>query len=214
MTDPAASSELSQQYYREGFELLKLEHFVESLEKFGKSAELRNKTTPDMYRNQGWCLFRLAEQDAFVLEWKSAEEKFQQAKRFYERALAGFLQMKQQDPSESFSQRLKLRMSDCRRRIAQISGYLEFFTRRKAWVAVNGDISVKESSIAIEAKRTSDRLVGQSMEQVKRVQDAMNSLMGRFLKEPTPPNKAAAEESSETSEEADESVGATESQRA
>jgi hypothetical protein len=62
MTDPAASSELSQQYYREGFELLKLEHFVESLEKFGKSAELRNKTTPDMYRNQGWCLFRLAEQ--------------------------------------------------------------------------------------------------------------------------------------------------------
>ena len=164
MTDPAASSELSQQYYREGFELLKLEHFVESLEKFGKSAELRNKTTPDMYRNQGWCLFRLAEQDAFVLEWKSAEEKFQQAKRFYERAIAGFLQMKQQDQSESFSQRLKLRMSDCRRRIAQISGYLEFFTRRKAWVAVNGDISVKESSITIEAKRTSDRLVGQSME--------------------------------------------------
>jgi tetratricopeptide (TPR) repeat protein len=212
MTDPAASSELSQQYYREGFELLKLEHFVESLEKLGKSAELRNKTTPDMYRNQGWCLFRLAEQDAFVLEWKSAEEKFQQAKRFYERALAGFLQMKQQDQSESFSQRLKLRMSDCRRRIAQIGGYLEFFTRRKAWVAVNGDISVKESSIAIEAKRTSDRLVGQSMEQVKRVQDAMNSLMGRFLKEPTP-NKAAAEEPSETSEEADKSVGATESQR-
>jgi hypothetical protein len=121
--------------------------------------------------------------------------------------------MKQQDPSESFSQRLKLRMSDCRRRIAQISGYLEFFTRRKAWVAVNGDISVKESSIAIEAKRTSDRLVGQSMEQVKRVQDAMNSLMGRFLKEPTP-NKASAEESSDTSEAADESVGATESQRA
>ena len=146
-------------------------------------------------------------------EWKSAEEKFQQAKRFYERAIAGFLQMKQQDQSESFSQRLKLRMSDCRRRIAQISGYLEFFTRRKAWVAVNGDISVKESSITIEAKRTSDRLVGQSMEQVKRVQDAMNSLMGRFLKEPTP-NKAAAEEPSETSEEADKSVGATESQRA
>ena len=63
-----------------------------------------------MYRNQGWCLFRLAEQDAFVLEWKSAEEKFQQAKRFT-RAIAGFLQMKQQDQSESFSQRLKLRMS-------------------------------------------------------------------------------------------------------
>ena len=213
MTDPAASSELSQQYYHEGFELLKLEHFVESLERFGKSAELRNKTTPDMYRNQGWCLFRLAEQDTFVLEWKSAEEKFQQAKRFYERALAGFLQMKQQDQSESFSQRLKLRMSDCRRRIAQISGYLEFFTRRKAWIAVNGDISVKESSITIEAKRTSDRLVGQSMEQVKRVQDAMNSLMGRFLKEPTP-NKAAAGETLETPGEADESVGATESQRA
>ena len=104
-------------------------------------------------------------------------------------------------------------MSDCRRRIAQISGYLEFFTRRKVWIAVNGDVSVKESSITIEAKRTSDRLVGQSMEQVKRVQDAMNSLMGRFLKEPTP-NKAATEESSETSEEADKSVGATESQRA
>ena len=49
------------------------------------------------------------------------------------------------------------------------------------------------------------------MEQVKRVQDAMNSLMGRFLKEPTP-NKAAAEEASETSAEADKSVGATESQ--
>ena len=213
MTDPAASYELSQQYYHEGFELLKLEHFVESLERFGKSAELRNKTTPDMYRNQGWCLFRLAEQDTFVLEWRSAEEKFQQAKRFYERALAGFLQMKQQDQSESFSQRLKLRMSDCRLRIAQISGYLEFFTRRKAWIVVNGDISVKESSITIEAKRTSDRLVGQSMEQVKRVQDAMNSLMGRFLKEPTP-NKAAAGETLETPREADESVGATESQRA
>jgi tetratricopeptide (TPR) repeat protein len=213
MTDLAASSDISQQYYREGFELLKLEHFVESLEKFGKSAELRNKTTPDMYRNQGWCLFRLAEQDTFVLEWKSAEEKFQQAKRFYERALAGFLQMKQQDQSKSFSQRLKLRMSDCRCRIAQIGGYLEFFTRRKAWIAINGDISVKESSIKIEAKRTSDRLVGQSREQVKRVQDAMNSLMGRFLKEPTP-NKATAEEASETTEEADESVGATESQRA
>ena len=45
MTDPAASSELSQQYYREGFELLKLEHFVESLEKFGKSAELQQDHT-------------------------------------------------------------------------------------------------------------------------------------------------------------------------
>ena len=51
------------------------------------------------------------------------------------------------------------------------------------------------------------------MEQVKRVQDAMNSLMGRFLKEPTP-NKAAAGETLETPGEADESVGATESQRA
>ena len=82
MTDPAASSELSQQYYREGFELLKLEHFVESLEKFGKSAELRNKTTPDMYRNQGWCLFRLAEQDAFVLEWKVQKKNFSRQSAF------------------------------------------------------------------------------------------------------------------------------------
>jgi hypothetical protein len=61
MTDLTTSSKLSQQYYREGFELLKLEHFVKSLDKFGKSAELHNKTTPYIYRNQGWYLFHLAE---------------------------------------------------------------------------------------------------------------------------------------------------------
>jgi hypothetical protein len=122
--------------------------------------------------------------------------------------------MKKQDQSESSGQRLKLRMSDCRRWITQISGYLEFFKRRNAWVAVNGNISVKESSIVIEAKRTSDRLVGQPLEQVNPVQNAINSLMGRFHKEPNL-NKTSAREGSETSEEVDEwPSGATEVQRA
>lgn len=184
----------SQQYYLEGCSLLKAEKFIEAIEKFGKSAELRNETTPDMYRNQGWCLFRLAEQDAFQLQWKNAEEKFQQARHFYERAYTGFVPMREQERSEDFFKRLKLRLGDCRQRMVQIDAHLDFYLRRKQWVDVHGDVAIVESSLTIEAKRASDKLVGQSKEQVKKIQTAMNSLMGRLLNEPVPPTPATPQD--------------------
>jgi hypothetical protein len=186
-TESPSPQEQSEQLYQDGCNALKSEEFVNAIEMFGKSAELRQETSPDMYRNQAWCLFRLAEIDQFQLKWTEAGVKFRESRSFYERAYAGFAQMRKEERSEDFMKRLKLRLNDCRKRGMQIDGHIEFLERRHAWCAVNGDITVTESSLSIEAKRASDKLMKQSKEQIKRVQTAMNSLKSRFHKEVPPP---------------------------
>jgi len=113
---------------------LRAQEFSKAVSLIQAAIEAVPQPAPDMWRNLGWASYLVAEDFLHGRKPDYAFEPLMPAKKAYEEAEHGFLKMYESEQDEDRKKMIGRRVTDCRRRLIHVEGFMEYVGRRRKLV--------------------------------------------------------------------------------
>ncbi len=135
----SSAPELSpKQAYKDALWQLKAQDYPKASELFKQAIKGIQNPPPDMWRNLGWSQYLLFEDLLSSRKPSRSLSALSQSRAAYERAEKGYLRSYKTEADAEKKDLIARRITDCRRRLIHLEGFLEYLERREA-ILTGGD---------------------------------------------------------------------------
>ncbi len=129
---PSSSELPPKQLYKEGLWHLKAQDYPKASELIEQAIRGVQNPPPDMWRNLGWSQYLRFEDLLSSRKTSRGLAALSSARAAYERAEKGYVRAYRSEEAPDRKDLISRRITDCRRRLIHLEGFLEYLERREA----------------------------------------------------------------------------------